>query len=307
MADYPFSPDVERTAIALAYRPEGLIADRVLPRTKVAKRNFTYTVFDRESLMKIPDTRIGRKSQANTVEFGSSEVECHVDPYGLKTVVPTDDDRNAPATCRPSDTAVLSLTGLIHLGREKRVADTVFDASTYGSNTSALSGTSRWSDYANSNPVTDLKAARDACVRKPNKLVLGQSVWSALSTHPKIVQAIYGITSQGIVSKEAVAQMLGVDEIIVGDSWHDDAPKGKGANRTYLWGKCAAFLHFAPVPTLKGGAPSFGLTAEYKGIRTQSRPVTLGNDGGTEYQVGEDLAEVIQSQDCGFLLTSVVA
>lgn len=307
MADYPFTPDVERTAIALAYRPEGLIADRVLPRTKVAKRNFTYTVFNRESLMKIPDTRIGRKSQANEVEFGSSEVECHVDPYGLKTVVPTDDDRNAPATCRPSDTAVLSLTGLIHLGREKRVADTVFNAATYGSNTNALSGTGRWSDYANSSPIADLKAARDACVRKPNKLVLGQSVWSALSTHPQIVQAIYGVTSQGIVSKEAVAQMLGVEEIIVGDSWHDDAPKGKGANRTYLWGKCAAFLHLSPTPTLKGGSSSFGLTAELNGLVVKSRAVTIGLDDGTEYLVGEDLAEIIQAPDCGFLLTSVIA
>ena len=97
MANFPFSPDVERTAIAIAYRPDGMIADRVLPRTPVGKRQFTYTKHDRQSLTLIPDTRIGRRSSANQVEFGSEDVEASVQSYGLTTVVPNDDERNAPA------------------------------------------------------------------------------------------------------------------------------------------------------------------------------------------------------------------
>lgn len=305
MANFPFAPDVERTAIAIAFRPEGMIADRVLPRASVGKRQFSYTVHDRKSLTHIPDTRIGRRSSANQVEFGSADVEASTSPYGLTTVIPNDDERNAPEGNKPSDTAVISLMGLIALDRERRVAEKVFGAATYGANTSAPA--KKWSAYADSNPIADLKLARDACLKKPTKLVLGKEVWASLSTHPRIVEAIRGITENGLVTEAQLAQMLGVDEVIVGETWHDAAPKGKDAQRTFLWGKNAAFLHVSPHPAVRGGSPTFGLTAEFGGRRVLNRQVTIGLDGGVEYLVGEDLCELITAPDLGYLLTSVIA
>mgnify|MGYP002409143151 CR=1 FL=1 len=305
MAQHPFSPDVERTAIALAYRPDGLIADRVLPRSRVGRRQFTYTEHDRQSLTLIPNTRIGRKSAAEQIEFGSREIEARAKSYGLSCVIPNDDEQNAPPNNRPSDNAVTALLDLIALDRERRVANLVFGAATYGTNTGTPN--TKWSTAATSKPITDLMSARDACVKKPNKLVLGKSVWATLSTHPKVVEAVRGITENGVVSPEQIAQMLGISEVIVGESWADSAPKGKTSVRADLWGKHAAFLHVAADPTVKGGAPTFGLTAEYKGRRVLNRPVTIGLDDGVEYLVGEDVAELIIAPDLGYLLTDVIA
>lgn len=305
MANFPFTPDTERTAIAIAYRPEGMIADRVLPRTPIGKRQFTYTVHDRESLTKIPDTRIGRRSSPNQVEFGAGDIEATVASYGLSTVIPNDDEANAPDGAKPSDTAVTSLMDLVALDRERRVAEKVFKAATYGNNTSAPD--KKWNDYADSNPIANLTAARDACLKKPNKLVLGKEVWSVLSTHPRIVSAIRGITENGLIAEAMLAQMLGLDEIIVGETWHDAAPRGKGVSRTFLWGKCAAFMHVAQNPAVRGGVPTFGLTAEYQGRRVLRRDVTIGLDGGVEYLVGEDVCELVTAPDLGFLLTEVIA
>lgn len=305
MANFPFSPDVERTAIVLAHRPEGMIADRVLPRAKVNKREFSYAVHDRKSLTSIPQTLIGRKSAVNQVEFGSQEVQSSVRSYGLSTAIPNDDERNAPAGNKPSDSAVTSLYDLIALDREKRVADIVFAAETYGTNTGTPD--TKWSTLATSNPIGDLKAARDACLKKPNKLIIGKEVWSVLCTHPKIVAAVHGITDSGIVREAQIAQLFDVAEVIVGETWHDSAPKGKDAVKSWLWGKHVAFLHVAQNPAANGGSPTFGFTAEYEGRRVLKRAVTMGLQDGIEYLVGEDVRELVTAPDLGYLLTSVIA
>ena len=65
----PFTPSTEMTAIALAYRNTRLIADEVCPRSTVGKKNFKYTVFNTAERFTVPETRIGRKSAPNQVEF----------------------------------------------------------------------------------------------------------------------------------------------------------------------------------------------------------------------------------------------
>ena len=115
----PFPLNESLTAIALSYRNEALIADMVAPRIPCATDAFKYYKFNKDEAFTVPDTKIGRKSEANEVEFGGTEVTDSTADYGLKDFVPLSDIRNAEGTpFNPSAQAALNLQRLVMLDRE---------------------------------------------------------------------------------------------------------------------------------------------------------------------------------------------
>ncbi len=80
----PFPMDPKLTAIAIAYRnPDiALIADQVLPRTPT-EASFKWLRYALADGFTVPDTKVGRKSTPNEVEFSATEVIDNVVDWGL--------------------------------------------------------------------------------------------------------------------------------------------------------------------------------------------------------------------------------
>lgn len=311
-APFPVNPAL--TAIAIAYANQAMIADLVLPRVP-AHDAFKYTVRNKDELFTIPDTKLGRKSEANDVEFGGTEVTDSTQDYGLRDTVPLSDIRMAEQThMDPLGSATENLTRLMTLDREKRVAGVVFDAAKYATaNKATLSGTSQWSDYTNSNPLDAILAAMDTMIMRPNALVLGQAVWTKLRQHPKIVEAIVasgagGANAVGAVARQALADLLELQAIYVGQGFLNTAVKGATVAYSRVWGKHAALIYQEPV-TGTDTAATFGFTAESGGgvrVRDWFEP-NVGSDGAQVIQVVDTLKEVIPANDFGYLFTNAVA
>lgn len=311
-APFPVNPHL--TAVALSYRNEALIADAVLPRVPVSVDSFKYFKFTREDAFTVPDTKIGRKSEANMVEFGGTEVTDSTADYGLKDAVPMQDLRNAEGTpFMPTNMASLNLSRLVQLDRELRVAGVVFNATNFGAaNKATLSGTSQWSDFTNSNPLDAMLQAFDTMLLRPNKLVLGQAVWTKLRQHPRIVEAIKssgaGLNAQGAATRQQVADLLELSEIIVGAAWVNGAKKGLTAAMARCWGKFAAAIYTEPV-TGTQAATTFGFTAESGGgLRVRDWfDDKIGTDGAQVVQVVDTVKEVLPANDLGYLWSTAVA
>lgn len=309
----PFPINESLTAIALAYRNEALIADMVLPRVGVATEAFKYYKYNKDEAFTVPDTKIGRKSEANVVEFGGTEVTDSTVDYGLKDAVPMSDLRNAAGTpFDPLGQASANTTRLVMLDREVRVAGIVFNASNYGaSNKATLSGTSQWSDYTNSNPLDAMLQAFDSMLMRPNKLVLGQAVWTKLRQHPRIVEAVKGtgagLSAQGTVTRQQVADLLEIQEVLVGQGFVNTAKKGATAAYSRVWGKFAAAIYTEPVTSTK--VTTFGFTAESGGgLRVRDWfDEKVGADGAQWVQVVDTAKEVLPANDLGYLWSAAVA
>ncbi|MCC6193753.1 MAG: phage capsid protein, partial [Burkholderiales bacterium] len=176
-APFPIQPDL--TAIAIMYRNKDMIADNVLPRVPVGKQDFKYLKHTLADGFTIPDTKVGRRSPPTQVEFSAVEVPASCVDYALDDSVPNEDIENAPPNYAPLGKAAEFVSNLIELDREKRAATLVFANGTYAaSNRSTLSGTSQWSDFVNSNPISAILTALDACVMRPNIMIIGQAVWT---------------------------------------------------------------------------------------------------------------------------------
>jgi hypothetical protein len=315
--NFPFPIQSELTAITLAYQNRRLIADEVLPRTPVPSREFKWLQMGRDQMFTVPETAVGRKGQPNEVEFGGTETAGFVRDFGLDDVVPNEDLESAPAGFDPLGTAVTGISELVALDREKRVADLIFNLNTYPSaNRATLSGTSQWSDY-NSDPYTAIQTALDGMLIRPNIGVIGRLPWSRFRVHPKITAALApsatGNTSTSSAAGQpatlqAVADLLELDRIIVGEAFINTAKPGQTASLSRCWGKHMAFLHQNPVATIRGNAVTFGFTAEWGNRVAGSMPEPkVGLRGAQRVRVGESVNELIVASDVGYYFQNIVA
>lgn len=321
MAKAPFQTVARYTQIALAVQVGNMIADQVCPRVPVPAEEFVYTKYTTEDRLNVPDTVIGRKSEANTVEFGGTDITDSTKDWALKDLVPHKDIKKAQdsgSSFDPLATATEGTTSLLQLAREARVASLYQTAANFNSSLrTTLSGTGQWSDFTNSDPTYAIKTAMDAMLVRPNILVVGQAVATALSMHPKIVAAVYGkigvgaaSTSAGVVAMQAIAELLGLNGIYVGEAWYNSAKPGQTVTPARLWGKHASLLRIDPaVRNVRGGAmPTFAASAEWGSRRVRMwESEEKGIDGGMNVQVAEQLKEIVLWQDAGYLFTNAVA
>lgn len=314
---FPVNPELSAIAIGYKNRDTDLIADNVLPRIYKGTKRFVYTKYTQADAYTIPSTLVGRKSEPNTVDFGGTLVTEECVDYGLDDSVPNDEVEQWQAMPKPNGGGPVSpmaksvslLTGLIQLDREVRVASLVFNTASYlAALRATLSGTSQWSDYTNSNPLSAILTALDLPLVRPNKLVIGQAAWTVLRQHPKVVQAIYG-TAQGAgtVGREALANLLELREIVVGSGFVNTARKGQTPTYARVWGKHCALLYVSQDAS-DADQPTFGFTAQFgeriAGIIPQPK---TGLRGAMLVRVGESCKEVIAASDVGYFFQNCVA
>lgn len=85
--------------------------------------------------------------------------------------------------------------------------------------------------------------------KKPNKLALGTETFTALKNNPFILERIkYSGTTQNpaIVNENVLAQIFGVDEVIVLDATYNDAGYGAPENMKFVCDSKGALLLYAP-------------------------------------------------------------
>ena len=305
-APFPIQPDL--TAIALEYRNRRMIADDVLPRVPVAKQDFKYLKHTLADGFTIPDTKVGRKSPPNQVEFTATESTASCQDYALDDSIPGEDMENAPANFSPVNKATEYIANLLALDREKRVADAVFNTNSYAAaNKVTLSGTTQWSDFTNSNPVDAILAALDLVVMRPNILVLGRAVYTKLMTHPKVLTATVGSANSGIANMQKLADLFELDAVFVGESFVNSAKKGQTVSLARVWGKHAALLYRDQLATANQGT-TFGFTAQFGNrIAGSFEDRDVGMRGGLRVRVGESVKEVLTATDLGYWFENAVA
>lgn len=306
-APFPIQPEL--TAIAIAYRNRRLIADNVLPRVPVGKSEFKYKKYSLAEGFTIPDTKVGRTSKPNKVEFSATEATAATDDYGLDDPIPQSDIDNAAPGENPAGRSTEMTTNLILLDREKRVADLVFSAGSYAAaNKLALSGSDQFSDFIGSDPLDVLTTALDAVVMRPNIVVIGRQVFSKLCRHPKVVKAVNANAGDsGIVSAQAIADLLSLEAIFVGEAFLNAAKKGQTVSLGQVWGKSIALLYRDLLADASRGT-TFGFTAQFgKRIASATPDPDIGLRGGQNIRVGESVKEVISAPDLGYLIQNAVA
>jgi hypothetical protein len=325
MAGHPFTIIPALSAIAVAYTQGNLIADQVMPRVPSSTETFRYLKFNQGDAFTSPDTRVGRKSAPNQIDWNAAELSAATVDQALDTPVPNADiyafeqalaagaGYTSPAV-DPLARATKLVTQAVQNRREYRVANTIFNTGNYASDKQAtLSGTSQWSDYANSDPLGYLMGVFDGMLMRPNIGVLGRQVATKLQMHPKVIKAVFGqpievgVSPAGVAPLGAIAKLLGLDDIYVGDAWLNTSAPGQAAAMSRAWGKHASFLYRNAEANQQFGV-SFGYTVQY-GDKVAGTVLDgdIGMRGGVRVRSGESVIELVTANDLGYFVQNAIA
>lgn len=196
--------------------------------------------------LRIERSIMGGKGAARRVDVVARSSDSYLlEKHGLEAVVTEEDYNNVEDPFDAEADEVMALTSMIRLEKEKVWADSLFSGSVM-TNTVALSGTARFNDYANSNPLAKAKdaiaAIKGQCGMLANAVVMGWQVYNELKYHPGILEAL-GFTQEraGLLTYADIAKALDVQKVFVGSAMYDSAVEGQTASLAHIWGKSMLF------------------------------------------------------------------
>lgn len=298
--------DPVATAITRGFSNGKMVADNILPRvTPVSKEEFKHNEFSNvDEAFTVPDTKIGRTSDANEATQSSKILTDSTDDWGLKTVIPQPDIDNQPAGVNLVGEATEHLTNLVLLDREIRVKNMVLDPALYpAANKLALDADSKLTN-PNCDPIEIFDEALDNMIMRANCMVIGRKDFSILRKNPNIMKALNKTSGdKGKATVQELMELFELEEINIGEAWVNNARKGQARNIVRVWdGSILLFCKDAKANTRFG--TTFGYTVPYQQrvAMTKFDP-DLGLRGSTVVKVGESVKELVVANDMGFLIS----
>lgn len=298
--------------VAIAYRPMGMIADKVAPIVQVPKQSGAYYVWNKADALRIENDQRAPGTKANIITRAMESGTYFAKNYALADLVPYEDIENADAgylfTERGS--RVENIMDKLHLSWEQRLANTVNSTSNVGSSASVSSA---WSDSTagNSDPIGDVNTAiynvQDSTGWRPNRIIFSQTGWRNFREHADVVDRIYGNVTNGkaarVVTIENVKALFEVDEVLIGGAYYNSADEGQSQTLTQLWGE-NVLVYYAPMRARKD-TPSFMYTYRWNKVMTmQAQVYQLPEEKAEKVEAGYYQDEKITASDLSFLITN---
>ena len=254
--------DVALSQISVAYPQGGFVGENLFPSVGVKRISDKYYVFGREAWQAdLIDLRAPGAEASEIPGMALSLDSYYAQEHALQIGVNDEERENTDSPMSPDRDATELVSSKVLLGREVAMKNLVTTAANYpAALTTTLSGTTQWSDYVNSDPISDFKVGKRAVhanglYMEPNTAVIPYQVMSILEDHPDFIERIK-YSQRGLVTSEIIASLIGIPKIVVPGVGYDSAHVGQAASLGYLWGKDVVM---AWVPDRAGPKiPAFG-------------------------------------------------
>lgn len=260
--------DKALTNISIGYSNEQYIADSIFKAVPVAKQSDRYYTYGMEKFRQHDDYR-APGTEANEISWTLSDDSYFAEGHALRHAIADEEVQNADESFNlETDGTELVSEGIL-LNKEVDAASKVLNSVNYHTDLQITLGASgapaKWSDYENSDPILDIKKAKEAIHKKsglrPNTLIISEPVLSVLELHPRLLDVIKYV-QRGIVTKDLIATAFGVDQILVGSALKSNVQNQGQANPgqieplNYIWGNSAVLAYVPKSPAKK--TPALG-------------------------------------------------
>lgn len=272
-------------SIAFMQKGTGFVADRAFPVVYVDKQSDAFYEYDRADWNRNAMQKRAPATESVGGGYRVSNNPYFADVFALHKDIDDQIRGNADSAFNLDRDASEWLGRAALINREVNWATDFF---TTGVWTTDLTGVAaapgagqflQWND-ANSTPLETIRAAKLTIQLStgytPNKLIIGTQVWNSLVDHVDIMERIKFSSSNSapaMVTKEAVAALLELDEILVMDSIQNTAIEGAAATNAFIGGKKALLLYSPQSPGLL--TPSAGYTFAWRGYMGGTQPAEI--------------------------------
>lgn len=255
---------LSNVAIRAFQSVDGYIAPLVMPVVSVAKQSNKYYVIDKDNWLRIENSYRAPKAKPNRIEFQVSSDGYHADNYALATENAKEDLANADNAIRLRENSVQFVSEMLARDYEVRVANICTSGTQLGSYVS-LSGTAKWSDYTNSDPISDVTTAQ-ATIRAVtgftgNTAIIDHDTHMIVRRHPKILD-MFKYTKGGMATMDELKEVFEVDNILIAKGIKNNQLAGATASITNIWGNNVLIARIQPGLSLQ--TATFGLTMRWQ-------------------------------------------
>lgn len=298
-----------------AFRTGDFVGPRLFPIVPVEKQSNMYYTIDKASWLRTPRTTLrSPKTPPRRVEFDVSSDSYFADNYALAGENAWEALANAdqPITLR-ARTARKVVEDLMR-DMEQRIANQVTSISNVGSGV-VLSGGSQWSDYANSDPISDVSTAiafiRNNTGMLPNTALMDWDTYQMLRRHPVLLD-MFKYTQGGLLNDAELKEVFKIPNFIIANAIRNAANEGQTASLVNIWGKNCLVCYVDPqAPSIQ--TATFGLGFRWNNPELPAPMVASvynDPDPGKKVEiteVGYYQDEKIVARELAYLIGSTVA
>lgn len=306
--------DKPLSTLATAYTNHDLIGLRLAPEVLVEKTSDKFFKRDKgNGFAYLGQPRVGNLEVPALIDQGVTLVSFACEDYSLQSKVSQRDQQNADAPLNLMQDAAIDVAAQLRLAQEIRIADLVQTSGNYASaNTTTLSGSDQWNASGGGDPlgvIDDLRSEIYPCVNTRLVAWMGIEVWNILKRHPQILGLVNGGATVGmaaVVMKAKMAELLEVDEVLVGESYKQTNNPGASASTSRVWGKYFGIARVASGPTTRTLhlASSFAFGAMNTFTWFDQEPGLLG---AYHVKCSHSTDEKIVADDAGCLIVDAIA
>lgn len=227
---------------SISYKSEGGIAHLLFNEIPADLETGTYTQFGKDLIFALEDPSMSRLGEAREIDYSEFQEPYLTKPYALKTALPMDLTSLTPTNVNRVQQGITGLTDTLDRWYEKQGAAM---CGTFSSTAVAKA----WTDPTSTPLKSDIKPARAKLAMAPNVAVIDKLTYDVLVNNPEIV-AQRNTAAAGTVTKEELAKILEVKEVLVPEMKGNLAVKGRAENLGYIWGTIFMFAYRNPQPEI---------------------------------------------------------
>lgn len=295
----------------------GYIASRVLPVIDVVSQAGNFGKIPLEQLLQQRSTRRAPGAGYGRGTFTFEKATYATEEHGVEEVV---DDREARMYAEYFDAEQVSTMrafSAVLRNAEQRVADAVFNATTWTGAALTTAITHEWDDATNCVPITDVEAA----VRKvydgsglwANALIINKKVFRNLRNSAQIIDRIESAgagnpSKPSDITEQMLAAVFDLDFVIVAGTSKNNAKEGQSASPVQIWSdEYAMVCKVATTNDMR--EPCIGRTFHWSddGSTVGGTVESYREEAvrGEVIRVRHDVDEVILYPQAGHLLSSI--
>lgn len=232
---------------SIAYKNDGFVSEIIAPVVDVLQESGKYFKFGFEAFFPENDER-AVEAPANLIKWTKTEADYSTREHALAKNIGQRVLDNEDKPVRVRQRTIEYLKDKVLLNKEIRVRNMLLSAS-FSSTT--LTGTDRWDDYVNSDPLGDISDAKEtvrkAIRKRPNYIIIPPAVAEKLSNHPDIIE-LRKYTESGLLTNSSLPPVIKGLKVIEPDA-------GEVASETDttpddVWGKNCIIMYVNPSPGL---------------------------------------------------------
>lgn len=229
-----------------AWKSGNFVAERLFPTVPVQKQSDGYYIITKNTWLRTPSSTLrAPKTAPRRVEFDVSTDTYFAHNYALAGENSKEALANSDSPIALRARTARMVVEMLMRDKEQRVANQVTSITNIGSGV-LLTGGNKWSDYLNSDPISDITTGH-AFIRGntgviANTLLIDWDTSQTVRRHPVMLD-MFKYTQGGLLNDAELLEVFKVKQLLISDAIRNAANEGGTASIVNIWGNNALLCY----------------------------------------------------------------